>query len=87
MKKRNEDASQKSSRETKAKDYRSNCLILIKIKSSIDDDKIRFTFKDKTFGMKNKKGAKGQKIVQQITKQVQNKGQQNQRRDVRALQA
>lgn len=36
---------------------------------------------DKTFGMKNKKGAKGQKIVEQITKQVQNKGQ-NLRRDL-----
>ena len=28
---------------------------------------------DKTFGLKNKKGAKAQKIIQHITKQVNNK--------------
>lgn len=32
---------------------------------------------DKTFGLKNKKGAKAQKFIQQVSKQVQNKPQPN----------
>lgn len=38
---------------------------------------------DKTFGLKNKKGAKAQKVIQHITKQVQNKPPPN--RAVRKL--
>jgi hypothetical protein len=38
--------------------------------------------KDKTFGLKNKKGAKQQKFIQQVQKQVANKFQQKNPRDV-----
>lgn len=34
---------------------------------------------DKTFGLKNKKGAKQQKFIQQVQKQVQNKFQGQQK--------
>ncbi len=37
---------------------------------------------DKTFGLKNKKGAKQQKFIQQVQKQVTQKGVQNRPRDV-----
>lgn len=33
-----------------------------------------FSFKDKTFGIKNKKGAKQQKFIQQVEKQVKSGG-------------
>ena len=39
--------------------------------------------KDKTFGLKNKKGAKQQKFIQQVQKQVSTKGVQNKPRDVK----
>ena len=35
--------------------------------------------KDKTFGLKNKKGSKQQKFIQTVQKQVSNMGAQNQR--------
>lgn len=37
---------------------------------------------DKTFGLKNKKGAKQQKFIQQVEKQVKNTGQPQARRDL-----
>lgn len=37
---------------------------------------------DKTFGLKNKKGAKQQKFIQQVQKQVQNKIQTKNPRDI-----
>lgn len=40
------------------------------------------TKQDKTFGLKNKKGAKQQKFIQQVQKQVSQKGVQNRPRDV-----
>lgn len=36
--------------------------------------KLPFSFKDKTFGIKNKKGAKQQKFIQQVEKQVKSGG-------------
>lgn len=35
---------------------------------------LSFPFKDKTFGIKNKKGAKQQKFIQQVEKQVKSGG-------------
>lgn len=33
-----------------------------------------YTFQDKTFGLKNKKGSKNQKFIAQVQNQVQNAG-------------
>ena len=42
--------------------------------------KLKFTnFQDKTFGLKNKKGAKQQKFIEQVQKQVSNKFNPNAR--------
>ena len=41
-----------------------------------------FNLQDKTFGLKNKKGAKQQKFIQQVQKQVSQKGVQSKPRDV-----
>ena len=37
-------------------------------------DVLSWIFQDKTFGLKNKKGAKNQKFIAQVQNQVQNAG-------------
>ena len=52
-----------------------------KIYFPIDNTYLFFLLKDKTFGLKNKKGGKNQKYIAQVQKQVTSGGNPDRRKD------